>query len=295
MRILFSPSPGQSLQQCACPRDAESPQLGSSLCYGDQHPPFAGIFFLWDTWGLCSKTSSHGIFDLTKIVSFRNPAKPQTESKYKSMQMQLLQPTLLCARGSEKVHWFCAVIYLGSENTQFHFQVLALNQNAPLCRLPGGSSFAVRLHRTVSLAEWCLLATGHLERFVDAPCQQPRPGHHCPGQDVWPHSGRDHAAVFDVSSGQRKAALSGEEMPRSVISTVPGYPKWQLVVAGCYIRDCYTREEAQAKRGISVFTYPVENWLVTSWDNTEKVWKCLQEHEVKLPKPGHRPCQLKKV
>lgn len=138
-----------------------------------------------------------------------------------------------------------------------------------------GAALLVRLQKTVSLAEWCLLATGHLERFANAPCQQPQLGHRCPGQDVWPHSGRDSAVIFDVSSGQRKAALSGEEMPQSVISTVPGYPKLQLVVVGCCIRDCDIREEAQAKRGISVFTYPVENGAVTSWDNTEKIWKCL--------------------
>ncbi|NXL42408.1 ACT1 protein, partial [Podilymbus podiceps] len=99
------------------------------------------------------------------------------------------------------------------------------------------------------------------------------------------------AVVFDVGSGQCKAGLSGEQAPRSVISTVVGYPKFKLVMFGVSHKDCYIGEEAQAKRGVLSFTYPMENGVVTSWDDMEKIWRYLYEHELKT-KPSERPALL---
>ncbi|XP_069636632.1 actin-1-like isoform X2 [Haliaeetus albicilla] len=79
------------------------------------------------------------------------------------------------------------------------------------------------------------------------------------------------AVIFDIGSGQCKAGLSGEQAPRSVISTVVGYPKFKLVMFGVRHKDCYIGEEAQSKRGILSFTYPMENGVVTSWDDMEKI------------------------
>uniref|UniRef100_A0A8B9FYZ9 Actin-like protein n=1 Tax=Amazona collaria TaxID=241587 RepID=A0A8B9FYZ9_9PSIT len=81
------------------------------------------------------------------------------------------------------------------------------------------------------------------------------------------------AVIFDIGSGQCKAGLSGEQVPRSVISTVVGYPKFKHVM------------------GILSFTYPLENGLVTSWDDMEKIWRYLYEQELKL-KPSEMPVML---
>uniref|UniRef100_A0A8C0B4R9 Uncharacterized protein n=1 Tax=Buteo japonicus TaxID=224669 RepID=A0A8C0B4R9_9AVES len=99
------------------------------------------------------------------------------------------------------------------------------------------------------------------------------------------------AVIFDIGSGQCKAGLSGEQAPRSVISTVVGYPKFKLVMFGVRHKDCYIGEEAQSKRGILSFTYPMENGVVTSWDDMEKIWRYLYEQELKM-KPSERPALL---
>ncbi|NXI61279.1 ACT1 protein, partial [Anseranas semipalmata] len=99
------------------------------------------------------------------------------------------------------------------------------------------------------------------------------------------------AVIFDNGSGQCKAGLSGERAPRSVISTVVGYPKFRFVMFGASHRDWYVGEEAQSKRGILSFTYPMENGVVTSWDNMEKIWRYLYEHELRV-KPSERPALL---
>lgn len=97
--------------------------------------------------------------------------------------------------------------------------------------------------------------------------------------------------VFDNGSGQCKAGLSGEQAPRSVIPTIVGYPKFTFVMIGMEHRDWYVGEEAQSKRGILSLTYPMENGVVTSWDNMEKIWRYLYEHELGV-KPSEGPVLL---
>lgn len=99
------------------------------------------------------------------------------------------------------------------------------------------------------------------------------------------------AVIFDNGSGQCKAGLSGELAPRSVISTVVGYPKFRLVMFGAGHKEWYVGEEAQSKRGILSLNYPMDNGLVTSWDNMEKIWRYLYEQELRL-KPSERPALL---
>ncbi|NXC47286.1 ACT1 protein, partial [Penelope pileata] len=102
---------------------------------------------------------------------------------------------------------------------------------------------------------------------------------------------RTPAVVFDNGSGLCKAGLSGEQAPRSIIPTIVGYPKFKFVMVGMDRRDWYIGKEAQSKRGILSFTYPMENGVVTSWDNMEKIWRYLYEHELRV-KPSERPVLL---
>ncbi|OXB78127.1 UNVERIFIED_CONTAM: hypothetical protein H355_007269 [Colinus virginianus] len=86
--------------------------------------------------------------------------------------------------------------------------------------------------------------------------------------------------VFDNGSRQCKAGLSGEQAPRSVIPTIVGYPRFTFGMTRMEHRDWYVGEEAQSKRGILSLMYPVENGVVTSWDNVEKICRYLYEHKL---------------
>ncbi|KAM7083730.1 LOW QUALITY PROTEIN: actin-2-like [Ciconia maguari] len=148
----------------------------------------------------------------------------------------------------------------------------------------------------VSSARWRLVATGGSRTFrrCSVPAAAARDSTVlCRTSDSAAAAAGTHAVVFDISSGQRKAGLSGGQAPRLVISTVVGCPKFKLVMSGVVHEDCYIREEAQSKRGILSFTYPTENGVVTSWDDMEKI-RYLYEQELKM-KRSERPALLTKT
>lgn len=37
-------------------------------------------------------------------------------------------------------------------------------------------------------------------------------------------------------------------------------------------RDVYVGDEAQAKRGVLALKYPIDNGIVNSWDDMERLW-----------------------
>ncbi|XP_042334559.1 actin-1-like [Sceloporus undulatus] len=84
------------------------------------------------------------------------------------------------------------------------------------------------------------------------------------------------AVIIDNGSGLCKAGLSGEQAPRTVVASVVGYPKSKAIMFGPVQRQYYVGKEAQAKRGILSFKYPVEHGIVTSWDDMEKIWRWIQ-------------------
>ncbi|XP_066492869.1 actin-like [Tiliqua scincoides] len=99
------------------------------------------------------------------------------------------------------------------------------------------------------------------------------------------------AVIIDNGSGLCKAGLSGEQEPRSVVATVVGYPKSPAIMFGPVQRQYYVGKEAQEKRGILSFKYPVEHGIVTSWDDMEKIWRHIYRHELRM-KTRERPVML---
>lgn len=96
------------------------------------------------------------------------------------------------------------------------------------------------------------------------------------------------AVIFDNGSGLCKAGLSGEIGPRHVISTVIGHPKTKVSLLGVAQKECHVGEEAQHKRDVLSLKYPIERGIITSWDDMEKIWKHVYEHELGL-KAFERP------
>ncbi|KAJ7306455.1 hypothetical protein JRQ81_009809 [Phrynocephalus forsythii] len=90
------------------------------------------------------------------------------------------------------------------------------------------------------------------------------------------------AVIIDNGSGLCKAGLSGEQAPRAVVAAVVGYPKSRAIMFGPVQREFYVGQEAQAKRGVLSFRYPMEHGIVTSWDDMEKIWRYIYRHGLKL-------------
>ncbi|XP_072833772.2 actin-2 [Pogona vitticeps] len=99
------------------------------------------------------------------------------------------------------------------------------------------------------------------------------------------------AVIIDNGSGLCKAGLSGEQAPRAVVATVVGYPKSQAIMFSPVQREFYVGKEAQVKRGILSFKYPVEHGIVTSWDDMEKIWRYIYKHRLRL-RAQERPVLL---
>ncbi|XP_063298721.1 uncharacterized protein LOC134586809 [Pelobates fuscus] len=81
------------------------------------------------------------------------------------------------------------------------------------------------------------------------------------------------AVVIENGSGIIKIGYSGEDRPRFVYSNMVGRPKYLPIIVGAGQRDYYIGEEAQVRRGILSLNYPVDQGVVTSWDDMELIWR----------------------
>lgn len=104
--------------------------------------------------------------------------------------------------------------------------------------------------------------------------------------------------VIDVGSGYCKAGIAGEEEPRCCFPSIVGRPKTANVMSGTQAAECYVGDEAQAKRGVLILTYPICHGIVEDWDDIEKIWHHVfyhglrvqpQEHPVLLTEPALNP------
>nr|XP_060614712.1 actin-related protein T2-like [Anolis sagrei ordinatus] len=81
------------------------------------------------------------------------------------------------------------------------------------------------------------------------------------------------AVIIDNGSGLCKAGVSGEVGPRHVIASIIGWPKSKLSLSGARKRECYVGNEAQDRREALSLRYPIENGIITSWEDMEQIWK----------------------
>mmetsp|Transcript_78862 Transcript_78862/g.229038 ORF Transcript_78862/g.229038 Transcript_78862/m.229038 type:complete len:377 (-) Transcript_78862:129-1259(-) len=104
--------------------------------------------------------------------------------------------------------------------------------------------------------------------------------------------------VIDVGSGNCKAGMAGEDQPCCTFPSIVGRPKQANIMRGTEDIEYYIGDQAQAKRGILMISYPIEHGIVTDWADMEKIWHhCFynglrvqpQEHPVLLTEAALNP------
>ena len=93
--------------------------------------------------------------------------------------------------------------------------------------------------------------------------------------------------VIDNGSGFCKAGFSGEEAPRSVFPCIVGRPKVPGIMVGAEKKDVLIGQEAQEKRGILIMKHPIDQGVITNWDDMEKVWHHTFYNELRIAPEEH--------
>lgn len=88
--------------------------------------------------------------------------------------------------------------------------------------------------------------------------------------------------VIDNGSGDIKAGFSGDELPQVCMPNLIGRPKQKQILVGSGGKDTYIGDDAQAKRGILALSYPVQNGIVTNWDDMEAIWSYLFDSQLRV-------------
>ncbi|KAJ5067939.1 actin-7-related [Anaeramoeba ignava] len=85
------------------------------------------------------------------------------------------------------------------------------------------------------------------------------------------------AIVIDNGSGIIKAGFAGEEEPKTIFRTVIGR-KENFEDE----KNIYFGEEILKEKGKFLINYPMEHGIITNWDEMEKIWEHLFDHELKV-------------
>ena len=95
------------------------------------------------------------------------------------------------------------------------------------------------------------------------------------------------AVCIDNGSGKIKAGLAGDDAPRSVFSSVVGRPKVRGIMVGLDQAEVYVGGQALQKRGVLNMANPIENGIVSDWDDMEKIWHHTLYNELKVAPDEH--------
>ncbi len=78
--------------------------------------------------------------------------------------------------------------------------------------------------------------------------------------------------MIDNGSSTVKAGFSGEDVPRAEFRNVVGRGRHAGVFKSATQAPVWLGEEAWQKRSMLLLKPPVEDGIVTNWDDMEKIW-----------------------
>src|SRR3989338_1511558 len=95
------------------------------------------------------------------------------------------------------------------------------------------------------------------------------------------------AVVIDNGSGMIKAGFAGDADPRTVFPSVVGRPRPSGVKLEMGQREFYVGDESQSKRNNMIHNYPIQQGIVTDWDDMEKIWHHIFSRELRVAPEDH--------
>ncbi|KAJ5071259.1 actin-7-related [Anaeramoeba ignava] len=94
--------------------------------------------------------------------------------------------------------------------------------------------------------------------------------------------------IIDSGGDTIKAGFGGEDFPRIIFPTVIGRPKsYGGMMFGMYQRDSFVGDEALNRRIQPILTYPLQNGIITNWDDMEKIWHHTFYNELRVAPEEH--------
>ncbi|OHT17602.1 actin [Tritrichomonas foetus] len=78
--------------------------------------------------------------------------------------------------------------------------------------------------------------------------------------------------VIDNGSGFTKVGFAGCEEPRSIFPSIIGTPNSTQLMVGGQNKDFFVGYEAVAKKDLLILRQPLDNGIVTNWDDIERIW-----------------------
>lgn len=93
--------------------------------------------------------------------------------------------------------------------------------------------------------------------------------------------------VIDNGSYMIRAGFAGDEIPTAVFPTIIGRLRHRGVTAALGLKDChYVGDQTIEKRGILTIKNPIENGIVTNWDDMTEIWFHTFLNQLKV-EPNH--------
>ncbi|KAJ5073816.1 actin [Anaeramoeba ignava] len=93
--------------------------------------------------------------------------------------------------------------------------------------------------------------------------------------------------IIDNGSSTIKTGFGGDDAPRAVFPTVVGRPKYYGGNILISHKDRYVGDESSCKRGILIKKYPIENGIITNWEDIECIWHHTFYNELRVLPEEH--------